>query len=120
MFLLFTFIFSFAAVISSLIFSGFVFGIGSNLSSISFITNDGETWFAPMKFITDALTLELDKVPSNKVLEDAYHLWYIAKSYNDGYNDVKNLPFGEHHAREYARRCIFYYEMYLNQNRLSQ
>lgn len=80
------------------------------------ITNDGDTWFAPMKFITDGLTLELDKVPTNKVLEDPYHLWYIAKSYNDGYNDIENLPFGGYHAREYARRCIFYFEMYLNQN----
>ncbi len=78
------------------------------------ITNDGETWFKPMKFLTDALELELDKVPSNKVLEDNYHLWYIAKSYNDAYGDPKQFPFGMDHAREYARRCIFYYDMYLN------
>ena len=78
------------------------------------ITNDGETWFKPMKFLTDALELELDKVPSNKVLEDNYHLWYIAKSYNDAYGDPKQFPFGMDHAREYARRSIFYYDMYLN------
>jgi glycosyltransferase involved in cell wall biosynthesis len=34
------------------------------------ITNDGETWFAPMKFLKDALELESDKVPSNKVIID--------------------------------------------------
>ena len=79
------------------------------------ITNDGETWFKPMKFLTDALELELDKVPSNKVLEDVYHLWYIGKSYSDSYGDVTQFPFGELHAREYARRSIFYFEMYLNQ-----
>jgi hypothetical protein len=78
------------------------------------ITNDGETWFKPMKFLTDALELELDKVPSNKVLEDNYHLWYIAKSYNDAYGDPTQFPFGMDHAREYARRSIFYYDMYLN------
>jgi len=80
------------------------------------ITNDGDTWLAPMKFITDGLTLELDKVPTNLVLEDSYHLWYIAKSYNDGYRDVDTLPFGKDHSDEYARRCIFYYSQYLNMN----
>jgi len=78
------------------------------------ITNDGDTWLAPMKFITDGLTLELDKVPSNLVLEDDYHLWYIAKSYHDGYRDVDNLPFGKDHSDEYARRVIFYFSQYLN------
>jgi hypothetical protein len=78
------------------------------------ITNDGDTWLKPMKFLTDALELELDKVPSNKVLEDDYHLWYIAKSYNDCYKDVSNFPFGIDHSNEYARRCIFYFKMYLN------
>ena len=78
------------------------------------ITNDGETWLAPMKFLTDALELELDKVPTNKVLEDDYHLWYIGKSYNDCYTDVQNFPFGKAHSDEYARRCIFYFTQYLN------
>jgi hypothetical protein len=78
------------------------------------ITNDGETWFKPMKFLTDALELELDKVPSNKVLDDDYHLWYIGKSYNDCYNDSNQFPFKMDHAKEYARRCIFYFTMYLN------
>lgn len=79
------------------------------------ITNDGDTWLAPMKFITDGLTLELDKVPTKLVFEDEYHLWYIAKSYNDGYRDVEELPFGKAHSDEYARRCIFYFDAYLNQ-----
>lgn len=79
------------------------------------ITNDGDTWLAPMKFITDGLTLELDKVPTNLVLEDEYHLWYIGKSYNDGFRDVNNLPFGKDHSDEYARRSIFYFNAYLNQ-----
>ena len=68
-----------------------------------------------MKFITDGLTLEIDKVPSSLVLEDPYHLFYIAKSYSDGYRDVNVLPFGKLHSDEYARRVIFYFEMYLNQ-----
>ena len=78
------------------------------------ITNDGETWDAPMKFLSDALELEKDKVPSNLVLEDDYHLWYIAKSYSDSYGNPDELPFGKFHADEYARRAIFYFNMYLN------
>jgi tetratricopeptide (TPR) repeat protein len=96
--------------------------IGENFTRVSLdggfrhiITNDGETWFAPMKFLNDALELERDKVVSTKVLEDPYHLWYIAKSYSDAYGDPNQFPFGMHHAREYARRCIFYFNMYLNQ-----
>jgi len=89
-----------------------VFSLPSGFRHI--ITNDGETWFKPMKFLTDALELELDKVPSNKVLEDDYHLWYIGKSYNDCYNDSEQFPFKVDHAKEYARRCIFYFTMYLN------
>ena len=78
------------------------------------ITNDGETWLAPMKFLTDALELERDKVPSNLVLEDDYHLWYIGKSYSDSYGNPSEFPFGRDHANEYARRAIFYFNMYLN------
>jgi len=78
------------------------------------ITNDGETWDAPMKFLNDALELEKDKVVSNLVLEDDYHLWYIGKSYSDAYGDPTQFPFGKDHANEYARRCIFYFNMYLN------
>ena len=79
-----------------------------------YITNDGETWDAPMKFLNDALELEKDKVISNLVLEDNYHLWYIAKSYSDSYGNPDELPFGKVHSDEYARRCIFYFNMYLN------
>lgn len=78
------------------------------------ITNDGETWDTPMKFLSDALELEKDKVPSNLVLEDNYHLWYIGKSYSDSYGNPDEFPFGKHHADEYARRAIFYFRMYLN------
>ena len=75
------------------------------------LTNDGQTWLQPMKFLKDALNLELDVVPNNKVLEDNYHLFYIAKSYHDTLGD--NFPFGEDHREEFARRCIFYFEQYL-------
>lgn len=78
------------------------------------ITNDGETWDAPMKFLNDALELERDKVLTNQVLEDDYHLWYIGKSYSDSYGDPSEFPFGKSHADEYARRSIFYFNMYLD------
>lgn len=78
------------------------------------ITNDGMTWYKPMKFLKDALNLELTKVTTNEVLTDDYHLWYIGKSYNDAYGNPSEFPFGIDHAREFARRTIFYFDMYLN------
>lgn len=77
------------------------------------LTNDGMTWHKPMKFLKDALNLELTKVTTNEVLENSYHLWYIGKSYSDCYGNSNEFPFKVHHAREYARRCIFYFEMHL-------
>lgn len=77
------------------------------------VTNDGQTWFAPRKFLRDALELEIDKVVGNTILEDHYHLWYVAKSYNDCYGNPSELAFGKSHSDEYARRCIFYFKKYL-------
>jgi glycosyltransferase involved in cell wall biosynthesis len=95
-------------------------GTGENFQRIDLdkkfrhvLTNDGMTWFQPMKFLKDALELEADQVCSSKIVDDDYHLFYIAKSYNDCYNDAENLPFGKDHADEYARRCIFYFEKYI-------
>ncbi len=73
------------------------------------VSQDGETWAAPRKFLKDALELEMDKVVGNTVLQDPYHLWYIAKSYSDCYGDVSEMPFGKLHSDEYARRCVWYY-----------
>lgn len=71
------------------------------------ITNDGETWVNPTKFLTDALELENHHISKGTLLEDPYHFFYVAKSYNDCYgNDV--FPLGYEHQKEYARRCIFY------------
>ena len=66
------------------------------------------------KFLRDALELEIDKVVGNKVLEDYYHLWYIAKSYADCYGNPDELAFGKKHSDEYARRSIWYYERFLH------
>ena len=77
------------------------------------LTNDGQTWLQPMKFLKDALNLELDTVPNNKVLEDGYHLFYIAKSYHDTLRD--EFPFGKVHREEFARRSIFYFKQYIYQ-----
>jgi hypothetical protein len=77
------------------------------------VSQDGETWYVPRKFLKDALELEIDKVVGNKVLEDYYHLWYIAKSYSDSYGNSNELPFGKLHSDEYARRSLWYYNRYL-------
>ena len=77
------------------------------------VSQDGETWYVPRKFLRDALELEIDKVVGNKVLEDHYHLWYVAKSYADCYGNPSELPFGKSHSDEYARRSIWYYQKFL-------
>lgn len=76
------------------------------------VGQDGDTWAVPRKFLRDALELEIDKVVGNKVNEDYYHLWYIAKSYADAYGNPNELPFGRKHSEEYARRAIWYYERF--------
>jgi hypothetical protein len=77
------------------------------------VSQDGETWDVPRKFLRDALELEIDKVVGNKVLEDHYHLWYLAKSYSDCYSNSSELPFGKVHSDEYARRSIWYFNRFL-------
>lgn len=77
------------------------------------VSQDGDTWFVARKFLKDALELELDKVVGNTVLEDPYHLWYIAKSYADCYGNPNELAFGKKHSDEYARRSIWYFERFM-------
>ena len=77
------------------------------------VSQDGETWAVPRKFLKDALELESDKVVGNTVLQDTYHLWYIAKSYADCYGNVSEMPFGKKHSDEYARRSNWYFERFL-------
>jgi tetratricopeptide (TPR) repeat protein len=77
------------------------------------VSQDGFTWAVPRKFLRDALELEIDKVVGNTVLEDNYHLWYLAKSYSDSYGDYTQFAFGKKHSDEYARRSIWYFERYL-------
>lgn len=79
------------------------------------ITNDGNTWLEPMKFLKDALELEIDKVVGEKVKSDTYHLFYLAKSYSDCFGKFEVFPFKKKHADEYARRSIFYFERFLNE-----
>lgn len=76
------------------------------------VSQDGETWDVPRKFLKDALELEIDKVVGYKVLEDHYHLWYLAKSYADCYGNPNELPFGRVHSEEYARRAVWYFSRY--------
>lgn len=80
------------------------------------VSQDGETWAAPRKFLKDALELEMDKVVGNTVLKDPYHLWYIAKSYSDCYGNVSEMPFGKQHSDEYARRSVWYYQRWFETN----
>jgi glycosyltransferase involved in cell wall biosynthesis len=77
------------------------------------VTNDGQTWFAPRKFLRDALELEIDKVVGNTVLDDTYHLWYVGKSYSDCYGNPDELAFGKDHSDEYARRAIYYFRHFM-------
>ena len=80
------------------------------------VSQDGETWAVPRKFLKDALELEIDKIVGNTALDDPYHLWYLAKSYSDCYGDTSQFPFGKIHADEYARRSIWYYQRWFEYN----
>ena len=76
------------------------------------VSQDGETWAVPRKFLRDALELEIDKVVGNTILDDYDHLWSIAKSYSDCYGNPNELAFGKKHSEEYARRSIWYFERF--------
>jgi hypothetical protein len=95
-------------------------GIGENFQRITLpqsfrhrVAQDGQTWHVPRKFLRDALELEIDNIVGDKVKNDLYHLWYIAKSYIDCYGRPDELAFGKKHSDEYARRAIWYFERYL-------
>ncbi len=77
------------------------------------VTNDGQTWAAPRKFLRDALELEIDKVVGDTILQDGYHFWYVAKSYSDCYAKSDDFAFGREHSIEYGRRALFYFDQWL-------
>ena len=76
-------------------------------------TTGGQSWAVPTKFISDALILEEKMIRENTMLTDAYHFWYIGKSYNDAYPSGV-FPLGESQQKEYARRTIYYFQEFLN------
>lgn len=79
------------------------------------IFGDGQTWHNPYKFYADGLEIEKDLLLEKTMKEDIYHLFYIAKSYRDSVLDPRSKwPFGEDHAKECARRAIFFFGQYLN------
>jgi glycosyltransferase involved in cell wall biosynthesis len=78
-----------------------------------YIINDGKTWVNPTKFLTDALELENQHVSNNTLLSDPYHFFYVAKSYFDCYTG-EGFPLGYSHQKEYARRCIFYSQQFVD------
>lgn len=69
----------------------------------------GESYQVPTKYITDALKLEEKLIREGTMLSDLYHFWYIGKSYEDCFRG-NFFPLQEIHQKEYARRCIFYFE----------
>ena len=77
-------------------------------------TNDGESYTVPTKYFSDALKLEEKHIREGDLLEDTYHFWYVAKSYDDCCRNESIYPLGQNHCKEYARRAIFYYDEYLN------
>jgi glycosyltransferase involved in cell wall biosynthesis/predicted O-methyltransferase YrrM len=75
--------------------------------------NEGQSWTVPTKFISDALILEEKMIKEKTMLSDMYHFWYIGKSYMDAFPSDA-LYLGESHNKEYARRCLYYFQEYLN------
>lgn len=76
------------------------------------LTNDGESWGHSFKYLTDALELEGHHIAQGTLLSDLYHFFYLAKSYNDCYANP-DFPLGFSHQKEYARRCIFYSQSFV-------
>jgi len=76
--------------------------------------NTGQSWSVPTKFLSDALIFEERLIRENTLLENRYHFFYIGKSYEDTY-EGDFFPLGRAHSEEYARRCIFYFEEFVNQ-----
>lgn len=73
---------------------------------------EGQSWENPHKFLFDALNFEQKLIKENTLLSDLYHFWYIGKSYFDCYKS--DFPLGKSLQSEYARRCIFYLEKYID------
>jgi glycosyltransferase involved in cell wall biosynthesis len=89
----------------------------TNLSKSFRMVSDGkhygESYELPTKYITDALKLEEKLIRENTMLTDLYHFWYVGKSYEDCYRG-DFYPLKKEHQQEYAKRCIFYFENFVN------
>ena len=75
--------------------------------------SQGESYSVKTKYISDALKLEEKLLREGTMLTDLYHFWYIGKSYEDCYRG-DFFPLKEIHQKEYARRCMFYFEQVVN------
>jgi glycosyltransferase involved in cell wall biosynthesis len=74
--------------------------------------NEGQSWGVATKFVSDSLILEEKMIREQDMLENLYHFWYIGKSYADAW-PCSAFPLGEIHQKEYARRCVFYFNEYV-------
>lgn len=76
--------------------------------------NEGQSWSNPTKFVTDALVLEEKLISEGNMLNEdkLYHFWYIGKSYFDAHT-CYTFPLEKAHQREYARRCIWYFQQWI-------
>jgi len=79
------------------------------------VVGDGKTWQNSTKFFQDALEIEKDLLAENSMLTDFYHLYYTAKSYRDSFCAPGSyFPFGFSHVQECARRCLFYFDRWMD------
>lgn len=74
---------------------------------------NGESYSTPHKYVLDGLRKEEQLLKEGEMLTNYYHLWYIGKSYLDGFAD-ESLPFGREHNEEYARRSAFYFKKFID------
>ena len=75
--------------------------------------NEGQSWGVATKFVSDSLILEEKMIREQTLLENLYHFWYIGKSYADAWPST-GFPLKESQQKEYARRCIYYFNEYIN------
>lgn len=73
----------------------------------------GESYTVPTKYVSDSLILEEKLIREQSLLQNAYHFWYIGKSYEDA-KGCPTLPLGDRQRKHYSERSIYYYKEWIN------
>jgi glycosyltransferase involved in cell wall biosynthesis len=76
------------------------------------LVGGGNTWVNPDKFFLDGLELE-QQVVVKQNFTDAYHLFYVGKSYHDGLGWEDALKYDLEFSKEIVNRACFFFSRYI-------